>query len=80
MRTKGKVVQREKPVVAPLPAPKPKKGIVRGDRPLPPNYVCYPEAFNGRLDKHGNWLGGKLPRCRRCKELLPPKENHVCSG
>jgi len=80
MRTKGKVVERPKVVAAPLPAPKPKTRIVRGDRPLPPNYICYPEAFKGRVDKHGNWLGGQLPRCRRCKELLPPKENHVCPG
>jgi hypothetical protein len=32
------------------------------------------------IDEHGNWLGGRLPRCHRCDGLLPPKENHVCPG
>jgi hypothetical protein len=32
------------------------------------------------IDEHGNWLGGRLPRCNRCHDILPPQENHVCSG
>jgi len=64
------------PVGKAKPKPEPRQRPKR----LPPNYICYPEAFKGRVDKHGNWLGGKLPRCRVCKGLLPPKENHVCSG
>jgi hypothetical protein len=54
--------------------------IISGDRPLPPNYKCYPDAFKGLVDEHGNWLGGKLPACRVCQGLLPPRENHVCPG
>jgi hypothetical protein len=51
----------------------------RAARPVP-NYLCYPEAFKGRVDENGNWLGGLLPKCRVCEDILPPKENHVCSG
>jgi hypothetical protein len=45
-----------------------------------PNWICYPEVFNGRVDENGNWLGGKVPRCIKCKGLLHPNEHHVCPG
>jgi hypothetical protein len=45
----------------------------RAARPVP-NRLCYPEAFAG-------WEPGmKLPRCRRCRAVLHPEENHVCPG
>jgi hypothetical protein len=93
MRPKGKVVQREKPVASgslpnqeqPQPQkqnePRPRGVITKGEKPLPPNWICYPDAFKGLVDEHGNWLGkGKIPACRVCQGLLHPKENHVCPG
>jgi hypothetical protein len=32
------------------------------------------------IDEHGNWKGGRLPRCRKCQGNLPPREHHVCPG
>lgn len=51
----------------------------RAARPVP-NYLCYAVAFKGRVDEHGNWLGGRLPKCLKCKGLLEPKDNHQCPG
>jgi hypothetical protein len=51
----------------------------RAARPVP-NYICYPDAFRGRVDERGNWLGGKVPKCRVCGYRLDPKDNHVCPG
>jgi hypothetical protein len=56
------------------------RAAARAARPVP-NYICYPEAFKGKVDESGNWKGpGKLPRCRVCEERLGPMENHVCPG
>src|ERR1700735_889798 len=84
VRPKG-VVTKLPPPMPPSP-PKPTERPVgrqtKGERPLPPNWKCYPTVFvvGKNIDEHGNWLGGRLPRCHRCKGLLPPQENHVCSG
>lgn len=53
----------------------------RYSRPVP-NWKCYPMVFivGKNIDHNGNWLGGRLPKCRVCEERLHPKENHVCSG
>jgi hypothetical protein len=32
------------------------------------------------VDENGNWLGGKVPPCIKCKGLLHPNEHHVCPG
>ncbi len=45
-----------------------------------PNWICYPEVFWGRVDENGNWLGGKVPPCIKCKGLLHPNEHHICPG
>jgi hypothetical protein len=48
-----------------------------------PNWKCYPEAFAGRVDEHGNWLPGVstyLPKCKVCGGTLHKNENHVCDG
>lgn len=53
----------------------------RRERPVP-NWKCYTMLFvvGKNIDANGNWLGGKLPRCKRCDGRLDPKENHVCEG
>jgi hypothetical protein len=45
-----------------------------------PNWICYPEVFRDRVDENGNWLGGKVPPCIKCKGLLHPNEHHICPG
>jgi hypothetical protein len=88
MRPKGVVTKRPTPVVANTPTPdsaepppkRPKGKITGGEKPLPPNWKCYPELFKGRVDEHGNWLGGRVPKCKVCQGLLQPQENHVCEG
>jgi hypothetical protein len=67
-----------KPALSAL-SPRQERAAARAERPVP-NYLCYPEAFKGRVDEHGNWLGGKVPKCRKCGGNLQPKENHVCPG
>ncbi len=54
--------------------------IVKGEKKPLPNWKCYEELFRGRVDKHGNWLGGRLPKCRRCAATLQPEEHHDCPG
>jgi hypothetical protein len=58
--------------------------IVSGAKPPspPPNWKCYPMIFvvGKNIDEHGNWKGGRLPRCRKCQGNLPPREHHVCPG
>ena len=58
--------------------------IVSGAKPPspPPNWKCYPMIFvvGKNIDEHGNWKGGRLPRCRKCQGNLPPREHHVCEG
>ena len=64
MRTKGRIIYetKSKPVVSGAePSQKQQQNqtrargtIVKGDRPLPPNWKCYPEAFKGRIDDKGN--------------------------
>jgi hypothetical protein len=54
----------------------------RASMPVP-NWITYLNIafFVGKnIDANGNWLGGKLPPCRRCKVRLQPNENHVCEG
>src|ERR1022692_756247 len=92
MRAKGKIIAREEPdgsgALAKQGQPQKQNTdqrqrgkIISGDRPLPPNWICYPDAFKGLVDEHGNWLGkGTVPKCRVCQGLLHPKENHVCPG
>jgi hypothetical protein len=78
MRPKGTIIPRPKPAVpAAEEQPKPSRPvgtITKGEKPLPPNRICYAEAFK-------DWRPGKaVPRCRRCDYLLHPNENHVCPG
>jgi hypothetical protein len=85
MRTKGTVVKREKPAPAVPVADQSEERklgtIVRGDRPEPPNWICYHEAFKGLVDEKGRWLGkGRVPKCRVCRGWLQPEENHKCPG
>src|ERR1039458_1830682 len=54
--------------------------ITKGEKKLPPNWKCYPELFKGRVSSTGEWLGGKIPKCKRCAGLLHPDENHECPG
>lgn len=54
--------------------------ITKGERKPLPNRLCYPEAFAHCYDKDGKWIGGKVPRCKRCDAVLHPNENHVCPG
>jgi hypothetical protein len=53
----------------------------RRERPVP-NWKCYPMVFivGKNIDEYGNWLGGKLPKCRVCEGILRPKDNHQCEG
>jgi len=59
------------------------KAEARANRPVP-NYICYPEVWQGRVDERGHWLEGasRAPtKCRRCKHLLGgPLDNHECTG
>jgi hypothetical protein len=93
MRTKGRIIYETKPkpvVSGAEPSQKQQQNqtrargtIVKGDRPLPPNWKCYQEAFAGRVDENGNWLNGvstRLPKCRVCGGTLHKNENHVCDG
>lgn len=84
MRTKGRIVYetKPKPVVSGAEASqkqnqnqtRAKGRIVKGDRPLPPNYICYPDAFK-------DWRPGmRLPNCRVCGDILHRNENHQCEG
>jgi hypothetical protein len=59
---------------------KPSAAITKGEKKPLPNRLCYPELFKGRIGPKGEWLGGKLPRCRRCAAILFPEENHDCPG
>jgi hypothetical protein len=85
VRPKGVVT---KPTPPPLPKPPPQSNErpvghqTKGIRPLPPNWICYPMVFvvGKNIDSHGHWLGGRLPRCKRCHGILPPQENHDCPG
>lgn len=81
MMPKGKLVYETK-VVATKPEPKQQQSQKQKPRPPAPNWKCYPMIFKigVNIDHNGNWLGGKLPTCRVCEGLLPPKDNHVCSG
>ena len=82
-RPKGVVTKRPPPMPpAAQPKARPAGHQTKGERPLPPNWKCYPGVFvvGRNIDEHGNWLGGRLPRCNRCDGLLPPRENHVCPG
>jgi len=48
-----------------------------------PNWICYQGSVfivGKNIDEKGNWLGGRLPRCRVCEGRLDPQENHVCPG
>lgn len=49
-------------------------------RPPIPNYLRYPSLFKDRVDRYGKWLGGRVPRCRKCDGNLQPNEHHICSG
>ncbi len=54
----------------------------RANTPVP-NHIAYRNIvfFVGKnIDHNGNWLGGLLPKCRKCEERLDPKDHHVCSG
>ena len=93
MRTNGRIIYetKPKPVVSGVEAKQSQNHnqtravgkIIKGDRPKPPNWKCYPEAFKGRLDENGNWLSGvsrRLPKCRVCDGTLHKNENHECPG
>jgi hypothetical protein len=93
MRTKGRIIYESKPkpvVSGAEPSQKQQQNqtrargtIVKGDRPLPPNWKCYPEAFKGRIDDKGSWLpcvSRRLPKCRVCDGTLHKNENHECEG
>ncbi|MGA8733703.1 MAG: hypothetical protein WB558_07255 [Terriglobales bacterium] len=59
---------------------RPEGQVTKGEKKPLPNWRCYEELFRGCVDKQGNWLGGRLPLCRRCKNILPPQEHHDCPG
>ena len=93
MRTNGRIIYetKPKPVVSGVEAKQSQNHnqtravgkIIKGDRPKPPNWKCYPEAFKGQLDENGNWLSGvsrRLPKCRVCDGTLHKNENHECPG
>lgn len=48
-----------------------------------PNHITYRDVvfFVGKnIDAEGNWLGGKLPKCKKCRARLDPSEHHDCPG
>ena len=54
----------------------------RANTPVP-NWIAYKDIIfvvGKNVDNNGNWLGGRLPRCKVCEDPLPPREHHVCSG
>jgi hypothetical protein len=57
---------------------KPSAAITKGEKKPLPNRLCYPELFKGRIGLKGEWLGGRVPKCKRCQGNLYPEENHVC--
>jgi len=67
---------------------RPKGVLVKGDRPKPPNYICYPMLFGPGMPydfdpKTLTWRDGKakrVPKCRVCDGLIHPMENHACEG
>ena len=89
MRPKGKIIPRVKPVVSGAEPEqqqnqnqnqKPSAAITKGEKKPLPNRLCYPELFKGRIGPKGEWLGGRVPKCKRCQGNLYPEENHVCEG
>ena len=59
---------------------RPEGQITKGEKKPLPNRLCYPELFKGRIGPKGEWLGGKVPKCKRCEGNLFPEENHECPG
>jgi hypothetical protein len=48
-----------------------------------PNWIAYKDIVfkvGVNVDETGRWLGGKLPPCKVCGGILPPREHHVCSS
>jgi hypothetical protein len=43
-----------------------------------PNWKRFPHLFKVGVDvdEYGNWNGGRLPRCKKCQGILPPREHH----
>jgi hypothetical protein len=79
----------ENPLVAEARAWLKRKDVARRERAATrkkegvPNWKCYLGVvffIDVNIDENGNWLGGRLPRCRRCDENLQPKEHHTCEG
>lgn len=85
MRTKGVVTRRAAPLPPPTPTPEGRAvgKQTKGERPPVPNWIAYKNIvfFVGKnVDEEGNWLGGKIPRCKVCDGWLHPQENHKCPG
>jgi hypothetical protein len=54
----------------------------RANTPVP-NWIAYKDIVfkvGVNVDETGRWLGGKLPPCKVCGGILPPREHHICSG
>jgi len=49
--------------------------IVKGERKPLPNRLCYPELYSQWQKRRG-----KIPSCKRCKEILFWEEHHDCPG
>ena len=56
--------------------PRPIGTITKGHKTPIPNWKRYPRLFAGRVDKYGGWLGGRVPKCPKCKNNLQPEEHH----
>jgi hypothetical protein len=92
-RTKGVMVSvQEKPsgalyeeAIANLKARKERSDARKAKRDAQPvpNWIAYRDIIfvvGKNIDEKGNWLGGKLPKCKKCGYILPPQEHHECSG
>jgi len=53
--------------------------VLKGERKPLPNNLCYPDLFKDRY-VNGKWLGGRVPKCKRCGDNLQPNEHHDCPG
>lgn len=71
----AKTIQRQKKEASAARAER------RANAPVP-NWKCYPMVFKVgvNIDANGQWLGGRLPKCRVCEANLPPGEHHNCEG
>ena len=77
----GALWEQAKAILAAKAQAKAERQAKRDAEPVP-NWRCYPMVFivGKNIDHNGNWLGGILPKCRVCEDILPPREHHVCSG